>query len=480
MQRAAAIGRPPGRTLGHMSAGRRSRLVIAITAVVLVVALVAGAWFVLRDDSKMTRYEAVDPTRSQIETDVQAPPVLRDRVTTTSAGTTAPTTTAMPPGLWVSPTGNDKNNGSAQAPFRSLRYALSALRPGDTLYVADGEYQEALDTDSQFRLQNLNGSPDTWTVIAAAPGARPRLVGGEWATFKIEKSSYIEVRGLETIGTADVDNKPTAGIEIRDSHHIRVIGNYVRNGGGGGVGAIQSNHIDVIGNSISGMGKWNPYQTSGISMFEMRNIGGPAGPDGVTARIIGNVVFGTENITLPYYGGAEVTDGNCIIVDSTDPDVYKGVTYIANNVCSNNGGRGIHVFQAGNVVAVNNTMFHNTQTSVLRDVGGELSAVAASNVTFRNNLVMARDNRKAAHVHKSSNVVFEHNLFATAISTDVGGKGNKVVSDVGVRNPDGGDFELLPKSPAIDAGSTDGAPADDVRGTDRTGKPDIGAFEAAS
>jgi parallel beta-helix repeat protein len=463
-----------------MFASRRSRLVGGATAVLVVAAVVAATLYVLRDDTPKTRYEAVVAGQSQLEGEVQAPPVPRDRVTTTSSGTVAPTTTAVPPGLWVSPAGNDKNNGSAQAPFRTLRHAISKLKAGDTLYLTDGEYRDAPDTDTQYRLQNLNGSPDKWTVIAAAPGARPRLVGGEWATLKIEKSSYVEVRGLETIGTADVDKKPTSGIEIRDSHHIRVIGNYVHNGGGGGVGAIGSNHVDFIGNYISGMGKWNPFQTSGISTFEMRDIGGPAGPDGVTIRIIGNVVYGTENITLPYYGGAEVTDGNCIIVDSTDPNVYKGIAYIANNVCSNNGGRGIHVFQAGNVVAVNNTMYHNTQTSVLREIGGELSTVAATNVTFRNNLVMARDNRKAAHVHKSTNVVFDNNLFAEAISTDVGGKGNKVVADVGVRNPDGGDFELRPDSPAIEAGSADAAPADDVRGVKRTGRPDIGAFEAAS
>ena len=39
------------------------------------------------------------------------------------------------------------------------------------------------------------------------------------------------------------------------------------------------------------------------------------------------------------------------------------------------------------------------------------------------------------------------------------------------------DAHLLPTSPAIDAGSTDGAPPDDLDGLPRSGLPDIGAYE---
>lgn len=464
----------------------RRRALAASLGVIVIGALVATVLVLTRDEKQKIRYEAATPGESVIESSLRPPPVPRDLAPSTTTTSTRPvpttTTTPLTPGLWVSPAGNDKNDGSQQAPFRTLKQAISKLKAGDTLYIGDGEYSEAPDADTQYHLKNLNGSPDKWTVITAAPGARPRLVGGEWTTFKIEKSSYVEVRGIETVGTADADKKPTTGIEIRESHHIRVIDNYVRNGGGGGVGANQSNHIDIIGNYISGMAKWNPYQTSGIGTFEMKNIGGAPADHGYSIRIIGNVVFGTENIATPRAigGGNEITDGNCIIIDSSDPNVYKGVAYIANNVCSNNGGRGIHVFQAGNVVAVNNTLFHNTQTASLRETGGELSAVGAANVVFRNNLVVARENRKATHVHKATGVVFENNLFADGIEADVGGDGNKVVDDTGLRDPDSGDYSLRATSPAVEAGTPTTAPSADIRGVARAGKPDIGAFEAAS
>jgi hypothetical protein len=39
------------------------------------------------------------------------------------------------------------------------------------------------------------------------------------------------------------------------------------------------------------------------------------------------------------------------------------------------------------------------------------------------------------------------------------------------------DAHLLPDSPAVDAGTTDGAPADDFEGRLRDTQPDIGAYE---
>ena len=42
---------------------------------------------------------------------------------------------------------------------------------------------------------------------------------------------------------------------------------------------------------------------------------------------------------------------------------------------------------------------------------------------------------------------------------------------------DGLDLSLLPTSPAVDAGSSDQAPSDDVLGNPRDGTPDVGAYE---
>src|SRR3954465_8894072 len=39
---------------------------------------------------------------------------------------------------------SDSGEGTAEAPFRSIKYAMSKLQPGDHLAIAAGEYRDAL------------------------------------------------------------------------------------------------------------------------------------------------------------------------------------------------------------------------------------------------------------------------------------------------------------------------------------------------
>ncbi len=424
--------------------------------------------------------------QSALESGIKAPPVPKDDVdhtsstTTSTNGSASPTTspTAATPTYWVDPKGDDAAAGTKAAPFHTLHHGVGVLKPGDTLLLSTGTYTE-VDAQSSVIINGLNGTADQWITIAAAPGAKPKVNGGEWQIFLIENSSYVEVRGLEIEGSAATDRKPTTGIEVRDSHHLRLASNYVHDGGGGGIGASKSNHIEILDNYISGMSKWNAFQTSGISTFESSDIGGSPDADGYSMHITGNVVFGNENIALPVAGGSAVTDGNCIIIDTQDTTSYTGKTYIANNVCSNNGGRGIHVFQSSNVVAVNNTLYHNMQTPKLKEEGAELSAVNAHNVVFRNNLVVPRADRKATVNSGAKSVSFDTNIYEQT-SGSAEGNTNRVVTDAGLANPAEGDFSLKRGSPAIDAGNAADAPSADQKHTVRRGKPDVGALEASS
>lgn len=421
--------------------------------------------------------------QSALESGIKAPPVPKDDIdhtpsSTTSLGQPVAPSTSTTPTYWVDPKGDDAAGGTQAAPFHTLHHAVGVLKPGDTLLLNTGTYTE-VDAQSSVIIDGLNGTADKWITIAAAPGAKPKVNGGEWQIFLIENSSYVEVRGLEIEGSAATDRKPTTGIEVRDSHHLRLASNYVHDGGGGGIGASKSNHIEILDNYISGMSKWNAFQTSGISLFESTDIGGSPDADGYSMHIAGNVVYGNENIALPVEGGSAVTDGNCIIIDTQDTKNYTGKTYIANNVCSNNGGRGIHVFQSSNVVAVNNTLYHNMQTPKLKEEGAELSAITAHNVVFRNNLVVPRADRKATVASSTKSVSFDTNIYEI---TSGGGESStdRVVTSAGLNNPAEGDFSLKRGSPAIDAGSAVDAPATDKNHAVRRGKPDVGALEAAS
>ena len=383
--------------------------------------------------------------------------------------------------LFVSVAGNDANSGSWTSPLRTISKGVAAADPGDTIFVRGGTYSDPGD-EALVMFRNKHGRADAWITLAATPGERPIVNASGWdpkyvlwRLVGVQQSSYIEIRGFELFGTAQVDQQPSSGIELVESHHVRVIDNRIHDVGGGGFAAIASNHYDVLNNVIWSTSFWNDYQTSAISSFQAKNVGGPDDSDGYSIRIRGNTVHSVENVTPPPSKGP-ITDGNCIIVDEHRQFSFAGSTLIDNNLCFNNGGRGVNVLRGDNVTIVNNTLYRNLNSAAMGD-DGELSLIFAGTITLRNNLVVAKPGRAETVVHDST-VVFERNLYGRAgaekrdqsdIATDA-----KVLMD-----PDKQDFRLVPGSVAIDAGATTDAPATDLAGRARTGAPDIGALEHA-
>jgi hypothetical protein len=94
---------------------------------------------------------------------------------------------AGPRQVVVAPGGDDDAPGTEQRPWRTLRASLSRLRPGDTLLVRDGRYEEKLD-----KLSIRPGRPDARITVAAYPGERPVLAG----LLSLHRPSYWTVRGL--------------------------------------------------------------------------------------------------------------------------------------------------------------------------------------------------------------------------------------------------------------------------------------------
>jgi hypothetical protein len=78
---------------------------------------------------------------------------------------------------YVSTSGSDANAGSIDAPWRTVAHGLSALKPGDTLYLRGGTYLE--------RIKNPSITAGTSTspiTVAAYPGERPVIQGLLWMT----------------------------------------------------------------------------------------------------------------------------------------------------------------------------------------------------------------------------------------------------------------------------------------------------------
>ena len=363
----------------------------------------------------------------------------------------------LPPVFVVDPTGDDAGPGTDAQPWRNLGSALERIQPGTILLVRNGVYAGPFFIHSQATAQ----AP---ILVAAYPGHRPVIRAGEWQGLSVQDSAYVQVRGFEVIGNAATARAREVGLEIVNSHHVRFDINVIHDNGGGGISAIHSNHVSIENNEVYNTSWWAENQMSAISLWQMQSIGGPANPDGFSNYVNANYVHDNENRV-----GA-ITDGNCIILDSNDDTGYSASTYITNNVCRANGGRGIHIFRSSNAVVVNNTLFDDLRN--LPTDGAELSAIYAKNVLFRNNLVAPSRSGNAIAFYSATNVSADHNAYVDTRAQALGAN-DKLVPGLPRM------FGIFPPidGPTSDAGNVDRAPVLDFLGHPRSGAPDIGAFE---
>ncbi|MDH5533053.1 MAG: right-handed parallel beta-helix repeat-containing protein [Candidatus Pacebacteria bacterium] len=90
---------------------------------------------------------------------------------------------------FVSPSGNDNNNGSQSSPFKTFEKSISVLNPGDELKLNPGIYNE------QLRL-NKSGNANNWITISTTSG-RPVVNGNFNFQPLLITGDYIKVIGLE-------------------------------------------------------------------------------------------------------------------------------------------------------------------------------------------------------------------------------------------------------------------------------------------
>lgn len=108
----------------------------------------------------------------------------------------------------AAPGAADTNPGTEEMPFKTVQHAADVAKPGDTVYVMAGKYDERV----KVKAGGTKGRP----VAFMAMPRRSATVGG----FDLE-ASYIRVEGFEI--TAD---KPATAVQLRASH-CEILDNYI-------------------------------------------------------------------------------------------------------------------------------------------------------------------------------------------------------------------------------------------------------------
>ena len=358
---------------------------------------------------------------------------------TVTPGNIGPSPTG--PQYYVSTSGNDSNNGSASAPWRTISYATTRVSAGATVHVAPGTYNE----DVIINDNSLSGTASDPIVFISDQQWGAKIVGdGSAPTFQLRTNdNYIDIVGF------DISNpNGTQGIETYASYG-RIEGNRVHNVSGG----CPSEGGDAIHLYAGGYNVVNA-----------------------------NLVYSIGNSS----GACQLTQG----IYSEDHD-----DVIENNIVVKTQGWGIHLWHAATrETVVNNTVVNNDQGGILVGCGDDGCSI--DDFTTVNNNIVAFNGSVGGHfgiyetgttgTHNSYNNNLVYNNSSANFSLQNGLTANATITAnplfVNYTGDQNGDYRLQASSPAIDKGTNASAPSNDyVGGLRPVGSAwDLGAYEYGS
>lgn len=327
--------------------------------------------------------------------------------------------------LYVSPDGLDTGPGTDAQPVKTIARAAAMAKPGMTVVVKDGTYTGSLITSA-------SGTADARISFYAqnVGGARIEGDGAMDAAWQ-NMGDYVDISGFDISGS-NVDGLLDGGSNVR-----------------------------IMSNRIHGFREGNCITT---------------GNDGYTLHdvdVTGNTTFGCGQGALDHG----------IYVSHT-----RGV--VANNMSFGNSGYGIQCWHNCNDMTIsNNLVFDNEAGGIVvgQGDGPNFGSVPADSMIVSNNIAVdnGRDGLRESGATGPNNM-FLNNLIwnngSDKVNLKTGSQSGTIMQDpqfVDFR-PDGtGNYRLQPTSPAVDAGSAQGAPSTAIDGTPRPegAAVDIGPYE---
>jgi hypothetical protein len=362
-----------------------------------------------------------------------------------ATGTAAAATAAAPADRYVSPAGDDSDDGTAAHPWRTIAHAADEdLAPGTTVHVADGAYPQAVENDN-------NGTAGAYVTFAADHLGKARIAyTGTGFPFH-DTGDYVRITGF------DISAPHAREALFVDANHT----------------VIENNHVhDVAGDS----GLCNSHGGDGM--------GDPA--DEGHNTFTGNVV---EDIG---------PSGECQYIHGIYPSGAGDV--VRNNIVRGSSGSGIRFNHntTGATIAAN-LVYANRDHGVSIS-GDDDSDTTASGFTITDNIIVdnamfginVRDNADSDDNEYGHNLIHDngYGMFGLNNTRDEGtwepSRADGEIDDdpglVDYREDGTGDYHLTADSPCVDAGTATGAPDTDIEGTARPQGAgyDIGPFEYTS
>jgi hypothetical protein len=438
---------------------------------------------------------------------------------------------------YVSPEGDDANPGTLEAPWATPGHGSRQLTPGDTLVILGGRYTLS-DYDADI-ITPASGTAEAWITIKGQEGNTPLLVGRDDLAMAIDLSgaNYVRVENLEITHDAeasgdglyfrdgiDVAEQPASHIVLRDLyiHHLDEFGLNIQDVDDLQVidCRIEYCGFGAMGGPEGAAGGWRNVLVQGSHLS-----------DG------GHYYQGTDGSDRPYDRpdgfGIEASEGPIEIVDTVSEHNYgdgldskAANTTIRRCIVANNSCDGVKLW-GDNSILVNTLIYGrgdgnpepspwsaiviNTETAnasfeilnvTVDDTVGQNYITYVQydypnipiDLTIRNSIFRGVGPGSPVFISGATNLVLDHNLLYLPESDEVLDWADEVytandIVGLGTANLYGdplfvspawgteGDYHLQAGSPAIDVGTTEGAPTVDLEGSPRDAEPDLGAYE---
>jgi hypothetical protein len=404
--------------------------------------------------------------------------------------------------FYVSPNGDDGDPGSISQPWKTLAKAAETATAGQTIFVREGTYNERL-------IPQNSGDLDAYIIFTAYPGESVTIDGMGVTIPQLEglvnigSKRFIRVSGFHVINAGDgvVDGKWNMGISAQKADHIIIDNNDIDHIYSLGIDiGPASNFIIVDNNEVTDTNFGDVDDEVSVGMFwfshdvEIKNntvhdtknegIGAAAGTHDIAIHhnTVRNVGLGSQRVG--------------IYIDAWTEYQYNIDVY--NNLVYDNAGQGIIAASEGGGLLENVNIYNNVVHNSGYDWGGigvaPWSTTSSTthpirSINFVNNTVYACNgggivinNPEVENILIRNNVLYQSgqplNIDSSVPQSQLTIDHN-LTNDPQFMDAATNDFRLQATSPAIDAGSADGAPAFDF---DDKNRPvgysyDVGAYE---
>ena len=421
---------------------------------------------------------------------------------------------------YVSPKGDNTNDGSLVAPFLTISYGVSSLTAGDTLFIKEGVYKERVEVTVSGTESNhivITNFEDDSVVIDGSQSDW----GDRWyGLFTIANQGYLIVNGISVIRSVTY-----GGIWVEESHHITIQNCSTYDTYSSGISCWNSDSVTFTHNEVELA--CNPGEQESISVESSSNVivsfnevhhngGGENGGEGIDikngshdVKVFNNYVhhlveriglygdaWDSHTYAIEYYNNIVHDCGNNgINIQSEMGGLIENIK-IYNNVVYNNKWDGIVVGSVvadpsvdttpvENVAIYNNTVYGNGTSSDGSFSGGWGYGILIDNpdartIVVRNNILSGNSAQLALNGTPQSEVLFEYNLLDGFNETPESVDGmHALKATPHFKDTAAHDFNLTNISPAIDAAIETDVPLTDILGTSRPVGlgGDMGAYE---